>query len=411
MIKQVAISELRPGMYVHDLNCGWMEHPFLSSRFEIEDSATVDKIRALGMQHVLIDTGRGLDVRDAPTLHEVQQQRSDDLRKLAAAAPAAPAAQPLVSVREERRRARGIQLEARRLATGVLTDVRLGRQIEAERVNPVVGELIDSVFRNPDALVSLGRMRAVDQYTFEHSVGVCVLLAAFAKSLGLERSTIDKIGMGGILHDVGKMRVPDAILNKPGKLTDREFEIMRRHVEYTCELIGAVPELDPVSLAVAAEHHERFDGSGYPNRKKGEEITLYGQMAAIVDVYDAITAERCYHAAMQPTEALGRILEWSKFHFNPLLTQHFIQCVGIYPVGTLVLLESGRLAVVVAAGQGSLLEPVVRICYDTHERRPLPLRDLDLARRDETQADAIVRHEDPALWGIQPESLVDRGAD
>lgn len=306
-----------------------------------------------------------------------------------------------VSAAEEREKASRVQDEARRVATDLMQNVRLGRQIEVARVEPVVGEMVDSVFRNKDALISLGRIREADQYTFQHSVNLCVLMVAFAKTIGLDHDTITRIGIGAMLHDIGKMKVPEEILNKPGKLTDEEFAVMRGHVTLSANLLTESPDIDPISIAVAYEHHERWDGTGYPRKLKGDEISQFGQMSAIVDVYDAITSDRCYHTGMHPTDALGRMLEWSKYHFNPLLTQQFIQCVGIYPVGTVVRLESGRLAVVVEASDKNMLQPVVRVVYDMRKKQFITPRDIDLSRASDTRTDRIVGHEEADKWGIK----------
>jgi HD-GYP domain-containing protein (c-di-GMP phosphodiesterase class II) len=199
------------------------------------------------------------------------------------------------------------------------------------------------------------------------------------------------------------MRTPDAILNKPGKLTDEEFAIMRHHVVASREILEITPHISQTALHVAAQHHERHDGSGYPNRLKGEEIAPLGRMAAIVDVYDAITSDRVYHKGMPPTEALRKLLEWSRFHFDPELVHAFVRVVGIYPVGTLVRLESGRLAVVVEQRESNLLQPLVRVMFDAKRNHYLKPEDVDLSRPlGKGGADRILGHESPEKWQIDP---------
>ena len=222
-------------------------------------------------------------------------------------------------------------------------------------------------------------------------------MTAFARTQGLPRETIREIAIGALLHDVGKARIPDEILNKPGKLTEAEFERMKSHVVQSKLILMATPGISPIALEVAAQHHERFDGSGYPNRLAGESISLYGRMAAIVDVYDAITSERVYHKGMPPTEALRKLLEWSSKHFEPRLVQAFIRSVGIYPTGALVRLESKRLAVVQAQHAEKPTQPRVKVIFHTagHYLQP---EDLDLRRSQ----DRIVGHEDFAAWNIDP---------
>lgn len=217
---------------------------------------------------------------------------------------------------------------------------------------------------------------------------------------------IEEIGLGALLHDVGKSRVPEAILNKPGKLTPKEFEIIRQHVVYGHEILVKTSDISATALDVLLEHHERIDGTGYPEAKPGESISRFGQMAAIVDVYDALTTRRVYHDAMSPHEALRKLLQWSPQQFDRTLVQQFIRCVGIYPVGTLVRLESERLAVVVETGREQLLKPVVRLVFDISERRRIPPQDIDLSRPTGYGQDSIIDAEDPADWGLRPEYLM-----
>ena len=220
-------------------------------------------------------------------------------------------------------------------------------------------------------------------------------MTAFARTLEVPHETIREIAVGALLHDVGKARVPDEILNKPGKLTDAEFDRMKSHVVQSKIILQATPGISPIALDVAAQHHERFDGSGYPNKLAGQGISLYGRMGAIVDVYDAITSDRVYHKGMAPTEALRKLLDWSANHFEPRLVKAFIRSVGIYPTGALVRLESKRLAVVQAQHADKPMQPTVKVIFHTagHYLRP---EDVDLRRSQ----DRIVGHEDFAAWNI-----------
>lgn len=405
-IKKIAIGQLRPGMYVHDLNCGWMDHPFIANKFLINNLDTIKRIASLGIRELYIDTTKGTDVSDAPAREEVQAELQQRLERVGRGS--SGGSDTAVSVREERAYAASVQHDASRLVTDIMHDVRLGKQIEVERVGHVVNNMVSSIFRNPHALLSLGRIRQMDRYTFEHSIGVAVLMISFARELGLERSVIQEIGVGALLHDIGKLKVPDHILNKPGRLTDDEFVIMRRHVEYSRELLEQTGEVSATAIAVAAQHHERYDGSGYPNKLSGDAISTYGQMAAIVDVYDAISADRCYHKGEPPTMVLRRILEWSKFHFNQPLVHQFIRCVGIYPVGSLVRLESGRLAIVMEPGEKGPLYPVVRVVYDTNRNRFIDTHDIDLSNPTARSGDdRIVGAESPERWNIKVDVVME----
>jgi putative nucleotidyltransferase with HDIG domain len=306
-----------------------------------------------------------------------------------------------VSHQEELGFAKQIQKEANKVIHSVLGDVRMGKQIQVERLSPVVSQITESILRNQGTLVSLCRIREGDTYTFQHSVSVCTLLVSFCRYMEMSPEIIHEAGIGGMLHDIGKMRVPDHILNKPGKLTDQEFAIMQDHVVLGLDILRQTPGISRTVIQVAGEHHERFEGSGYPEQIRGSEISLLGRMAAIVDVYDAITSNRIYHLGMEPPAALTKLFEWSDHHFDPELVQHFIQAIGIYPVGSLVKLESNRLAVVVEQGSQGLLFPTVRVIYDVERGRTITPKDLDLAA-PESAGDSIIRNEEPETWGIDP---------
>lgn len=399
MIKKIAIEQVQLGMYVHDLNCDWMDHGFMRNRFLLKADKSLERIRNLGIREIYIDTDKGLDVSLAPTASEVEEALEQGLAQVAETGSGEEHA---VSLAAERNQAKRIHNEAIGVVSSLMEDARLGQQIDLEQVNPLVTEMVGSIFRNQDALLALTRIRRVNRYTFEHSVNVAVLMVSFARTLEIERSLIHDIGLGALLHDIGKILVPPAILNKPGQLTDEEFAIMRGHVVHTHDILAKVPGIPPIALAVAAEHHERIDGTGYPERKTGAEISIYGQMASIADVYDAITTERVYHKGLEPHQALRKLLEWSNHHFDAHLVQQFIRCIGIYPVGTLVRLRSGLLGIVVETGRKGLFHPVVRVFMDAKRRTYLTVRDVDLSRLNKGSEERIVSAESPAQWRVDP---------
>ena len=397
MIKKIQVQQLKPGMYIHDMNCGWLEHPFVSGTLKVRSDQEIAKIVGSGIREVYIDTDRGLDVIDAPTAREARAEVEKELVEMAQKAKPVAGA----SLHEELAKAQKVHSEANRIVHGLLQDVRLGKQLELEQVDPVVEQMTNSIFRNRDALLSLCKIKNKDDYTFLHSVSIGALMISFARALNMDRSVIQLLGIGGMLHDIGKMKVPDEILNKPGKLTDEEFVIMKSHVVYSRDILADTPGIAQASLDVAAQHHERFDGSGYPLGLKGSEMSVYGQMASIVDVYDAITSDRCYHKGMEPTVALRKMFEWSKFHFNPELVHAFVRTIGIYPVGTLVMLESGRIGIVIEQRDQNLVQPLVRTVFNARKGYYIKPEDVDLSKpMGMGGADKIVSHESPAKWGI-----------
>lgn len=395
MIKRIRSDQLTPGMFIHDINCGWIDHPFVFNSFRVKDEETVRKIIAYGIREVYIDTAVGPDVADAQTKEEVDSDIHERITRLAPGNRPPPT--PLI---EEIPVARQVHREAHKMVHNLLTDVRLGKQIEVEKAQPVVESITDSILRNKDALTSLSRIKQKDDYTFQHSVSVCALLVSFAHAMELERDLIMELGMGGLLHDIGKMKVPDVVLNKPGALTESEFATMKSHVVQGREILEHTKGVTQTAMLVAGQHHERFDGTGYPDKLKQDAISPYGQMASIVDVYDALTSNRIYHKGMEPTAALKKLFEWSKYHFNEELVRHFIRVIGIYPTGSLVRLESGLLAVVVRQGEQSLLHPMVRAIYDPKTGFITP-RDIDLSTPPGS-SDRIAHYEPPGKWSIDP---------
>ncbi|RJG16291.1 HD-GYP domain-containing protein [Massilia cavernae] len=399
MLKNVDASQLKVGMFIHDLSCDWMTHPFVRNKLLLRTQDEIRKIVDAGIHDVVIDVSRGLDVADAPTVEETAARTEAALAEIAAR----PAVVARTSLGEELRRAAEIRQQAAAMVRSVMQDARLGKAIEVDRVAPVVQDITESILRNPGALVGLLRIKNKDDYTFLHSVSVCALLVSFCRARGLDAETTYQAGLGGLLHDTGKALVPDAILNKPGSLTDEEFDIIRKHPKDGYDILRKSPEIGQIPLDITLHHHERHDGSGYPGKQAGAAISELVQMAAIVDVYDAITADRCYHKGMSAAEALRKIYEWSKFHFNPVFVQEFMRCVGIYPVGTMVMLESGRLGVVIEAHETNLLAPKVNVFFHTKQNAYIRPETVDLSRAlGFGGGDKIVRHESPQKWNVDP---------
>jgi len=405
MIKKVQTKKLKPGMFVSDFDCGWIENPFFSSTLKITKEAEVEKIVDAGIHTVYIDTDQGDDMKDSIAEEEAEKKIEEDFMKIDMSE---PLVRKSVAVKEEAHKAKKIQKEAMKIVNSFMEDSKVGKPVDVEKVDEVVEDMVDSIFRNKDALEILGKVRDADKYTFQHSVNVCVLMVSFAKSIGLKRAVINDIGKGALLHDIGKMHVPGAVLNKPGKLTDAEFDIMRSHVVHSARILKDTPGIPQIALAVASQHHERFDGTGYPNKLKGDQISPYGQMASIVDVYDALTANRVYHKGMVSADGLKKLFEWSKFHFNADYVQKFIRSIGIYPTGSLVKLKSGRLAVILEQGESDLTKPVIKIIYDSKKERFVEALTV---RMDYPPAkfgdDAIAGPEPADKLGIDPYQYLD----
>lgn len=400
MIKCIDIADVKIGMYVHDLNCDWTSHPFFRKRLLIKSDDEIAKIVEAGIHELYIDTEKGLDVSHARSVDEVNASLQQQMIEAVTGKPA-----PIItlSFAEELGRANRIKSQAHALVKTVMQDVRLGRAVELEQVEPMIESITESVLSNSGALLTLLRIKNKDDYTFLHSVSVGTLMIAFCRSVGMDMETIHLAGLGGILHDTGKALVPDEVLNKPGRLTEDEFDIIKRHPRDGFDILSRTEGIGEIPLDITLHHHERVDGSGYPHKLNGDTISTLAKMAAIVDVYDAITADRCYHKGMAPTDALRKIFEWSKYHFDPKLVQAFMRCVGIYPVGTLVLLESGKLGVVIEQHDSNLLTPKIKVMFSSKSNTYLQPEIIDLSRPlGFGGGDKIVRHEAPEKWGINP---------
>ena len=380
-------------MFIHALVGSWMNHPFWRTRFLLRSDEEISRILDAGIEEVYIDTDKGLDDQESRGEAEVRAEVDAELAEVVNE----PAGIVLrVPLAEELSKARQIHTRASKVVRGMMQDVRLGKAISLDDVEPVVEAITGSLARNSSALLGLLGIKNKDDYTFQHSVSVGTLLMAFGRTLDFSAEDLREIGLGGMLHDLGKMKVPDAILNKPGRLTDEEFAVIKRHPEDGHAILLETRGVGEIPLEITRHHHERINGRGYPDGLSGEAISRHARMAAIVDVYDAITADRCYHKAMTATEALRRMWEWSANDFDRGMLQAYMKCVGIYPVGTVVRLESGIIGVVVEQGEDSLLTPRVKAVFHSKSLRALTPSIIDLARG----GDRIASTESPERWPV-----------
>ncbi|MBW0147806.1 HD-GYP domain-containing protein [Marinobacter arenosus] len=395
MIKRIPISALKVGMYITDLNNDWIPHNSQRKRGVVKKEETIEKIRQMGVAFVYIDASKGLDTQDSETAAEVDRRNEAALQT---AGEQTPGLRPHVPMAEELVIAQKIHSQAQGLVGDFMNNVKIGGAIDIAPIHQLADELQNSVLRNANALSCLGRIRDKDNYLLEHSVNLSVLMSLFGNYRGLPADVLHQTVVGALLHDLGKILTPDEILHKPGRLSADEFEVMKLHARHSRDILSATEGIGELAVITAAQHHERLDGSGYPEGLRGEEISVYGRMVAITDVYDAITSDRVYHKGMTPTQGLKKLLEWSGDHLDPSLVKQFIRCIGLYPVGSMVLLESGRLGVVVEANEQDQRLPVVRVMYHTRFRMPITVDTIDLGRSG-TQ-DRILRSVDPEDYRI-----------
>jgi putative nucleotidyltransferase with HDIG domain len=300
---------------------------------------------------------------------------------------------------DELGRAAALVRQSRQRVQSLFQEARMGQTVNAEACLPLVEDIATSVWRNPGALISLARLKDADDYTYMHSVAVCALMVALSRQLGFGETETRAAGMAGLLHDLGKALTPSEILNKPGKLTDAEFTIMKQHPVEGHRLLAEAKAVGDITLDVCLHHHEKMDGSGYPDRQPGDKITLFARMGAVCDVYDAITSNRPYKSGWDPAESIRKMAEWCNGHFDERVFQAFVRSVGIYPIGSFVRLESGRLGVVVEQTEKSLLTPQVKVFFSARSQTYIAPEIVDLGRPG--ASDKIISREDAAKWGIK----------
>jgi putative nucleotidyltransferase with HDIG domain len=405
MKKRIRIEQLRPGMQVEGIDRSWVVTPFFSHRMKITSREQIEQLRAYGVQTVEIaaDAAGEEEVAEAeipapsPVPESVADEPEEDIL------PEPP------SFEEELPTARQVYKAAKEIIHGAMQDVRLGRAVNMDAVNRVVSEMTESVFRNPDALTSLSRLKRFDEYTFYHSVNTSLLAMALGRELRFDKDELHQIGVGTLLHDIGKTKIPVELLNKPGRFEPHEMEIMKQHVMRGVEVLSGTTGLTDVYMKPALEHHERVDGTGYPLRRSREELSRFGLIAAVVDIYDAITSDRCYHKGRPAHDALQYLyLIALKGHLDPDMVQRFIRVVGVFPVGSIVELNTGELAIVKRVHREAPLEPLVVIVKSEGNVLLSKPTECDLRRRDESSLRTISAVKDPRTTGINPSLYLDK---
>lgn len=395
MRKKINAQDLQVGMHLHELCGSWMDHPFWRSKFTLTQPEEIRSILQSGITEVWIDVSKGLDV---PVRPQAPEPSVAEVLMEAEIAQHGKVLKP-TSMSEELSRAAMICNNGKKAVISMFREVRMGNAVSTEAVGELVEEITLSVLRNPGALISLARLKTADDYTYMHSVAVCALMASLARQLGLNEQEIREAGMAGLLHDLGKAMMPMDVLNKPGKLTDDEFRTIKNHPAEGHRLLLEGKSASDIVLDVCLHHHEKVDGSGYPDKLAGDQISLYAKMGAVCDVYDAITSNRPYKRGWDPAESIQKMSQWSKGHFDEHVFQAFVKSIGIYPVGSLVKLGSGRLAVVLEQSEKSLLAPRIRVFFSTKSQTYIVPEVLDLSHP--SVSEKIVGREDAATWGIK----------
>lgn len=414
MKRKVDVNDLRIGMFVGELDRPWLETPFLFQGFEITTAAEVTELQRCCKHVYVLDEDPALAAKArlaGPRLaavKTVQNERNirieQDLLKLTNHPGARPLYPELSTLEEEIEQTRDTYKQARAMLPEILEDAKLGRALDIPGAKLAVSKIVESVIRNPDALTCFIQLKKKHEYTAQHSLRVSVLALLLGRQLGFNSDQLRLVGMGALLHDVGKAKVPVEILDKPEALTDSEFEIMKSHVPEGVKIVEAESGIAHESTDVVRGHHERMDGSGYAAHLRGDQIGIYGLIGAIADCYDAITSERSYHHAMSPHAALKKMYEWRGSAFHAPLVEQFIQCLGIYPIGSVVELNTGEVAVVAALNRVRRLKPrVVLIRRRDGTAYPFsPAVNLENRLTPEGRPCEIERVLEPEICGVNP---------
>jgi len=369
------------GMYVAELDRPWTETPFMFQGFYLETDEQLETLKQY-CKTVFVDP-------DPPKLAEPIA-----LKALATPRPAARSGASQLDlsrigkvryvgqapVEREVKQAEVAYKDTTKLASEAVEAVRAGRTLDAARVEQAVRSMTESVLRNPDALLLFSQLKQKGDYTTSHAVDVAVYMTAFARFLQLPPEDISLLGYLGLLQDVGKTRLPTELLNKRNRLSEAEFAQAKQHVQYSVEILSETPGLPPGLAELALLHHERQDGSGYPKGLKGRDIGLLGSIAGIIDTFDALTARRPYAEPVPPSAALSMLYKWRGSFFDPVLIEQFIRCIGIFPLGSTVELNSGEIGIVIAQNLEKRLQPRVMVIRDAAGNPLKPQKLLDLSR-------------------------------
>ena len=408
---EIPVSQLAIGMHVIRLDRPWGDTNFLLQGFIVQNE---DDLLSLQSQcHTVVVEGR-VDVLRRMEKNPIASgsKRPAETRRPSSLPKKRVTYVNKIDTNREMARARAHYGHARETAKSIMSGIRLGRMLDMNHIRQAVDSTVDSVLRNENALLLLSKIKSKDDYTAEHCINVSILAAAFGKHLGLLQDEIRVLALSGMMHDVGKMRIDDAILNKPGALTPEEFAIMKKHTTFGRDILVALPTLEHAAVDVAYSHHERMDGKGYPRGLSSQQIPLFAKMIGLVDTYDAITSSRVYDKGRASMQALQIIHRNKGTQFDAELAVEFIRMIGVYPPGSIVQLQNGEVGIVVANQKTSKLKPVVLLVRDSAKQPITPYREINLANHLKDSSGEVykIAHEVPdGTYDIVMSEFVEAG--
>ncbi|RTZ14437.1 HD-GYP domain-containing protein [Vibrio aquaticus] len=368
---KIPINTLSVGMFVTAIEDS--KRVNLAHAGRVSSDKAISQLIKSGVKFAWVDkelSAKGSVFKPVVDLPEIEEPKSQE--------PTAPLKRKKRSRFSQQQKAQKIIRDAKGLAQKILSQTFDGKPIQVDELDDLADDLIESILLDSDALHCVSALRTKDEYLLEHSVNVATLLVTFGKHLQLPKETLKEMAIGGLIHDVGKVKVDDAVLHKPGRLTAEEFEHMKLHQVFAGEIIMKVAGLSDVSRDVCLMHHEKLDGTGYPNGLTAEQMPIHGRMSCIVDIYDALTADRCYKQGMSPAEAFKILLSLTPNHLDKELVYKFINCIGVFPVGAIVELSDGRVGIVWSSNQEEPLKPEVKCFYSRKYGRFIDVTMVDL---------------------------------
>lgn len=368
--KKIPLSQLKIGMYVLSIFTKNKDVNIKSEGYILKESS-IEQLKKSHVNYVVIDPSR---------TKQDEEKNKNNIATPKVISPKKAIKESTTSLDTEIKTANKLYHNAKVLQEKILHDITLNKVIDTAAVQESTNAIVDSIFRNQDALSCMSRLRFKGDYLVEHSLNVSILMTILCKHMNIERKVMEELALGAFLHDIGKVLIPDNILNKPGGFAKEEYEIMKTHVLLGVKVLEDTPNLPDIVMSVVKEHHERLDGKGYPYKLAAKDISVYGRMIAIVDSYDAMTAERVYKAGMHPIKAFKILISESPNSYDKALVEQFIQCLGLYPIGTLVKLNSGKVGLISRLNKNKPLNPFVRVFYNTRLNQVITMEELDLSK-------------------------------
>ena len=401
---EIAVADLEVGMYVVKLDCPWEETSFLYQGFFIYDQQDINELKS-NCKSVFVQAEKETwEEKKKVKLSTGKERIRTKIKEKITYVNKIPAYREL-------EKASATYKEAKQLISNIFSTIKLGKSFNVGEVKAVVTDIVDSILRNPNALQWLSLIKNKDEYTAEHCLRVCILSVSLGRELGMLEGELVDLGISGFLHDVGKTRIPDEVLNKPGRFTNKEFSIMKAHSTHGKNILMSMSGVPAIAIDVAYTHHERIDGKGYPRKLSAHQISHFARIVAITDAYDAITSQRVYKVALSSLESLRIIFDDKQSHFDGELADLFIKLVGIYPTGHIAELSTGDVGVIIKSTNENHLKPKILCLVDTSNRKQKE-RIVDLAKEPIDDKDRPIRlkqmHPDGA-FGISIEPYLKKG--